>query len=53
MSHRHHGLGPLLIVAAIAYAFGNRAARGAVGTALIVCVLLFCWIMFLVIDGRI
>ena len=54
MSHHHtHGLGPLLVVAAIAYAFGNGVARTVVGGALLLCAAAFVYVMFRIVTGTI
>jgi predicted membrane protein len=39
--HGHHSLGPLLLVAAIAYVFGKRTAQIVVGIVLVAGVLFF------------
>lgn len=39
--HGHGGLGPLLLVAAITFAFGKRTAQIVVGTVLVAGVLFF------------
>lgn len=55
MSHHGHGgaLGVFAIVAAIAYAFGNTAARVVVGSVLIAGLLCFAYVMARVIEGTI
>lgn len=49
----HHGLGALAIVAAIAYAFGERAARVFVGSVLVAGLAFFGYIMFRIVSGTI
>lgn len=51
--HGHGGLGPLLFVAAIAYAFGNTTARVFVGGVLIVGALFFAYVSWRVVMGTI
>ena len=56
MNHRHsHGsaIGILAIVAAIAFAFGERTARVVVGSALIVAATFFVYVLFRVVMGTI
>lgn len=49
----HHAVGVLGLVAAIAFAFGERAARIAVGGALVAAALAFGYIMFRIVSGTI
>jgi len=49
----HHGLGALALVAAIAYVFGERTARAAVGLVLVAGGLFFAYIMFRIATGTI
>jgi hypothetical protein len=51
----HHGgtIGVFAIVAAIAFAFGIRTARIVVGTALLISVACFVYVMFRVVMGAI
>lgn len=56
MTHGHHshgGIGLFAIVAAIAFAFGIRTARIVVGTALLVVVACFVYVMFRIVMGTI
>lgn len=54
---RHHGhsgaLGIFAIVAAIAFAFGERTARTVVGGALIIGLACFAYVMFRIVMGTI
>ena len=56
MRHHHsHGgaLGVFAIVAAIAFAFGERTARIVVGSALLIGLVCFAYVMFRVVSGTI
>lgn len=49
----HHALGVGLLIALIAFAFGERTARGVVGGALILAALAFAYVMFRIVSGTI
>lgn len=51
--HTSHGLVAFAFVAAIAFAFGLRAARVAVGAVLVVGALVLAYIMFRIVAGTI
>jgi hypothetical protein len=53
--HHGHGgaLGIFAIVAAIAFAFGARTARIVVGSALLIALACFAYVMFRVVTGTI
>lgn len=55
MTHNHggHGFGLALLVAAIAFAFGPRAARIVVGGVLVVAGVFFTYVMFRIVAGTI
>lgn len=57
MTHGHHhhsgAFGLLAIVAAIAFAFGARTARIIVGSALLIGVAAFGYVMFRIVMGTI
>lgn len=48
-----HALAPLVIVALIAFAFGERTARAVVAAGLLVVCAFFAYIMFRVVMGTI
>lgn len=49
----HHAIGLGLLVAAIAFAFGERTARVCVAGALICGALTFAYVMFRIVSGTI
>lgn len=49
--HMHGSIAIFAICAAIAFAFGGRAARVVVGTGLIACALAFAYIAFRIVMG--
>lgn len=49
----HHALGVFGLVAAIAFAFGERTARVCVGAALIFGALAVLYVIFRIIEGTI
>ena len=49
----HHGIGIAFVVAAVAFAFGERTARAVVGGALILATGFFAYVMLRVIAGTI
>ena len=49
----HHGVGVLALVAAIAFAFGERTARFCVGAALVAMALAFLYVAFRIVSGTI
>lgn len=49
----HHAIGGLAIIALIAFAFGERAARVCVGAVLILGALFFLYIAVLIVTGAI
>lgn len=49
----HHAVGVLALVAAIAFAFGERTARVCVGGALIIGALAFLYVMLRIVEGTI
>ena len=51
--HIGHGVGILALIAAIGFAFGERAAKLAVGTVLIAGFLGFLYIAVLIVTGAI
>lgn len=51
--HRGHAIGAGLLVAAIAFVFGWRAARIFVGTVLIVATAFFGYVAFRIVTGTI
>lgn len=55
MTHHRHGsaLGIFAVVAAIAFAFGERTARIVVGSALLIGAAFFAYVAFRVVMGTI
>lgn len=54
MSHHHmHGLGPLALIGAIAFAFGACTARIIVGGVLLAGLVFFAYVMFRIVMGTI
>ncbi len=53
MSYHGHSLGPLLLVAAIAFVFGKRTAQICVGVPLVAGALFFAYVMFRIVTGTI
>lgn len=51
MHHHNHGLGPLLLIGAIAFVFGERVARGIVGTVLLAGLGFFAYVAWRVVMG--
>lgn len=49
----HHALGIFGLIAAIAFAFGERTARACVGAALILGVVAIAYVMLRVVTGTI
>jgi hypothetical protein len=49
----HHAVGVFALVAAIAFAFGERTARVCVGVVLVVGALFFAYVVVRVITGTI
>lgn len=49
----HHGIGVLALVAAIAFAFGEHAARAVVGTVLAAGALFIAYVLVRVVTGTI
>jgi predicted membrane protein len=49
--HGHGGLGPLLLVAAIAFVFGKRTAQIIVGTVLVAGAAFFLGVLVFVLGG--
>ncbi len=47
----HHAVGIFALVAAIAFAFGERTARACVGAALVVMALAFAYVALRVVMG--
>lgn len=49
----HHAIGILGLIAAIAFAFGERTARACVGVALILAAAAMLYVMYAVVMGTI
>ncbi len=49
----HHAFGIAFVIAAIAFAFGKRAAQICVGGVLIICLVACAYVAWLVVSGAI
>lgn len=49
----HHVIGASILIALIAFAFGERVARAVVGAGLILAALAFAYVVFRIVEGTI